>query len=263
MSLTLIFSIIVFILVAVILFKLIHSVVKVISILFFIALLFGAIFGYFAISDARDLSQNFGTEPKLFLLDEGGEITSAVELVSFEGGNFDVWSLDKLNNAQSDFEDKNYDKLIGDNWKLFVIKMEALEEGNEFPFKFGDDGTELTKEQLIRLLKSDEPRKGYFDLLFSDKIPADASAEQKEAMMNQVFNDSTDSDIRGQIFLITFANSMSNDPVFLFREYKNNNIDIYPSSILFDVIRMTPKALLFNLMKKTKSEVETQVEELK
>jgi len=214
-----IYSIIVlvlFIALVIVLLKLVKNAVKIIASIVLVLIIISIIFGVFLYMDVKDLEDGFSGEDKLFLLRHNYEFITGFSGVSFEEMNF--LTEEKL--SDHNLKKAALDDILQDRFKLFIFDSKAFEGIEEIEIK----GQVYSKEESFELLESDDLNFGV------------GKEEAKSA-----------------IFGIMIQKAMSKDPLFIFKEYKNENLIVYPETITFKTIKNIPMSLadkLISMLKK-------------
>lgn len=200
---------------------------KVFKLLFYIGIiifLLIAINTYFLYEDVMDLKENFGiAEKKVILVDEGRVLTGL--LLNEET---DFLAISQLEEFSSYLKDKNYEKILGDSYKLMIFDLDIVSNLEEIEI----DGEIITNDYAISVLKSG------------------SNSREKAALFGTILTDHILS---------------SNNPLFFFSEFKKGNIMVYPETALFKTVKIIPLAFIKDVGKtmfeKTKEKVETFVVE--
>lgn len=126
---TLIIIAVVLIIAAVIAFKILASIIKTLVTVAVLAAILAGLGGFLIVTDARDLSENFASQPSLFLVTEGSEAITGVEINGT--GEPAIVDEQQLLAYSEDLEAGNYRKIRGDYYKLFLIDQSLLEGESE------------------------------------------------------------------------------------------------------------------------------------
>jgi len=200
-----------------IVFKVTKSILKAIFFAAAILTLIIVIFGGLLISDAVKFKENFPTQPSLYLLEEDNILIAGFSTIFKEGAEPDYIAEDQLNSFQISYKKENFKEIIGDNYKVFLIKKEIFASLNEI--RTGDDA--LTIEEWSDLLESDT----------SDDVFKASGV-----------NDETE--FKGLLFALGFMTILDEKGAFIiFEEYQEKNIKIYPETIFFKSIKLVPNSL--------------------
>ncbi len=113
----------VFVLVAVIAFKILHGILRiVITLTALIAIVMGTL-GFIVLMDANDLKANFGSSTNLFLLSGESEIISGLEI---QGEETRIVNQQELEDYSEKLQKGDYASVKGDYYKLVVIDSAVL-----------------------------------------------------------------------------------------------------------------------------------------
>lgn len=119
----LIVAVIVFLLVAVIAYKILKGVVKAVILAGAILSIVLAISAFFIISDANDLRENFQKEPSLFLIVDGNTVLSSFRI---SGGELSVVDAQQQETHSEYLEKKDYGSIKEDNYKLIIMDIASV-----------------------------------------------------------------------------------------------------------------------------------------
>lgn len=204
---------------------------KILKILILLAMICIMVFGTLAYRDAQELRQRFPSEDKLFLLDIDHQIVAG----------YIIGRADEPPQFLEQFEDytkneQNPERLLGTNYKLLLIKKEALNPVNKIDFA----GINLTLEQAFQLFFTETPKKNYTYLL-TQALPSPNS------FLIQTFIDKTfktEADFKDQLFAALFSQAtLQEGPIYLIRAYREGTILIYPETLAFQTIKKLPDDL--------------------
>ena len=155
MSTTLIIGVILFIAIAIVIFKFVKSVTKAIFLVSSLVALIIIIFAAFLIIDIKDFKDNFSTKPNLFVFEKNGRIVAAMGgVLGEQEGTPDKISNQELNSINSNFQNNDMESALGNNYKMFMIKEAVFDSIDSV--KLGEDST-LSKQQVMALLESETP----------------------------------------------------------------------------------------------------------
>lgn len=243
MDLSSIIGFIVVIVIIVVILKVFKSVFKA---LFTISTLFGVVFFIFMIilyQDVSDFQTNFPVSEKIFLLEENDELIAGFSGKFTEESQPDLVKASDLKSYQASYDADDLEAIKGDNYKLFIIKLNAFDDIKSLEF----NKDELSKNFVINLFYSDSPINEYADYYIKERgISASASASVK-SQLRDAFN--SDAEFKGMLFANLFSLGMQKDPLFLFEEYKDDNIIIYEETMLFRTMDKVPLFLMKRFVK--------------
>lgn len=221
-----------------IIFKITKKVVKTI---FFVSSIFTAVIivsSIFLFADVNDFRSNYPTQESAYVLEKDGKLIAGLRVVMQEEPKPDFFTREELNTYQTAYENNNLDTIKGDSYKLFIFKSEAFDTLDTIQVS---DTTEFTKQQMFSLLESETPGDDYIDLVVGE-------TSQKQSIKNQMFASldiTEDTEYKGTLFFILFGSAITQQgPLFIFEQYQEENIIIYPQTILFKAIKYVPMSLL-------------------
>jgi len=180
---------------------------------------------YFIYQDFKDLRENFAVSEKKVILKDDNEILTGLLLDE----DTNLMTNKQLNDYSSYLKDNNYEKILGDSYKLMVIDVEIISDlDSEIDFEFGT----ITSDEALAILRTSgnkEEKASLFSVILADEILS------------------------------------SGNPLFFFSEFKNGNIMIYPETALFKTIKFIPLSLIKDvgekIFDKTKEKAKTFVAE--
>jgi len=180
---------------------------------------------YFVYRDFMDLRENFGLSSKEVLLVDGSEVITGIIL---EGDDFEALSNQQLNEISSQLKNKDYEGILGDNYKLMILDVDIVEDlDNEVEVL----GQAMPQQQIKKTFESGSS---------SEKATLFAALLSEEIIANK-------------------------NPLFFFSQFKDGNIIIYPETALFKTVKLVPIGLFNNaassLFEKTKEKARTFVVE--
>ncbi len=174
-----------------------------------IILLLMAANAYFIYRDFMDLRENFGLSSKEVLLVDGNEVITGIIL---KGDDFETIGSQQLNEISPELKNKNYEGILGDNYKLMILDVGIIEDlGNE-------------AEVLGRIVPQEEIKKVFGSGSSSQKAILFAALLSEEIIANK-------------------------NPLFFFSQFKDGNIIIYPETALFKTVKLVPLDFFNNIAK--------------
>ncbi len=220
-------------------FPLLYKILKFFMILGIVCVM---IFGTLAYLDARELKQRFPVENKLFLLDLDQHLVAGY--VFGKDGQTPQY-IRSFETYQHAYDEQDFGALLGDNYKLLLIKKEAFE--SVYPIDFA--GVNLTLEQAFQLLSTENPKKTYTDLLIQTLSSSNQAMAQ--AFVDKAFK--TEAEFKDQLFAVLFSKAILQEgPIYLIREYREGNLLIYPETLAFKTIKKLPDDLFQLVSEKIK-----------
>ena len=198
--------------------------------------LFGTVFGLDLFNDITDITENFPTARKLFLLNDDG-IRAGFELSVLGTGDVSFIDAKTLTSYQSSI--KNLDAIRGDYYKLIIIDAKAFTVNN-----LSINGNDLSASQVLEVIRSDNPRERAVDFIRSSQSLPD-TPEVRRYIEKQLKDSSieTDADMRASLFAQLFVAEMGKSPLSLTRGMTQSTITIYPETITFKVIKLLPESI--------------------
>jgi len=190
-----------------------------------IILLLMAANAYFIYRDFMDLRENFGLSSKEVLLVDGSEVVTGIIL---KGDDFEALSSQQLNEFSFELKNKNYEEILGGNYKLMILDVDIV---NDLDNQVDVLGQTMPQEEIKKTLKAGSS---------SEKATLFAALLSEEIIANK-------------------------NPLFFFSQFKDGNIIIYPETALFKTVKLVPIDL-FNdvaesLFTKTKEKAKALIAE--
>ena len=243
MDLSSIIGFIVVIIIIVVILKVFKSIFKA---LFTISTLLGIVIFIFMMilyQDVSDFQTNFPISEKLFLLEENNTLLAGFSGTFTEETQPDLVTENELDSYQSSFEENDLEAILGNYYKLFIVKLDVFKDTKSI--EFGDDA--LSVNFVFDLLYSNSPIDKYANYYIqSQGIPASALENVKKQLRNTF---SSDEEFKGALFATLFGEETQANSLFLFEEYKKDNIIIYEETILFRTIKKLPFFLMKRFVK--------------
>ncbi len=234
MDLSSIITIIIFIVVAIIIFKIVKTILKTILIVLILSFLVTAIFGFFTYQDAVELKDNLETKPKLMLLQDNEKIAAGFIITDFEE-EAEFLTINQIVKYQNSFKKQDYKKMLGDNYKMFIIEIKAFDFDDE---ELDFIGKKISKNILYSVLKSNDPI-----ALYKSKTNVDPS----------LYGISDPVEFKSRVFALLFSEAIEKrGQFFIFSEYKKKNIIVYPETTVFKFIKLIPTFFIKNMFEKAK-----------
>jgi hypothetical protein len=224
-----------FIIGAILAFKIIKSVLKALSLVVLVGVILIAAASFFIYKDAADFRQNWQDSDKLVLLEYNGDIEAAIQ-TTFTGDEpllFDDDGLAEINTAYTNGE---LDKVKGDNYKILIIKLEPmLAEIESEGIPMGGSIGSISKEDAGAIITADDALDeiGKFsaehgDVGFSGNL---GNSEAKSAVAALLIRQLAEE--KGSMF-----------GAYLIKGYKSGDIIIYPETALFRLIKFLPDFII-------------------
>jgi hypothetical protein len=237
MAVASIITLILFIIIAVLVFKFIKNVVKSILIILSILVLLVIASGLFISADANDFRANFAAIPSLYLLETDGQIVAGIYGTFSEEGIPSLVGTEQLNSYQTSYQENDLANIKENYYKVFIIKSEAFDSITEVR----TDGETMPKQAIIDLIDSSTP---IDDFMEQRNIPQD----RRSALMSN-FQIANDDEFKSFLFTLLIVESIEEKgPLFIFTEFKQGNVIIYPESAITFFIKEIPFSLLNSLI---------------
>jgi hypothetical protein len=165
---------------------------------------------FFIFQDFKDLRENFSVSEKKVILKNEDKVLTGLLL----NEDTDLMSNEQLTDYSSYLKNKDYEKILGDSYKLMVFDVDII-SNLDAEIEFLDET--ITSDKAVTMLKSE-----------------------------------TNPEIKAELFSILLADEIlsSRNPLFFFSEFKNGNIMIYPETALFKTIKFIPVSLIKDIGKK-------------
>lgn len=215
---------------------------KILSGLYTVIVIISIIMAVMMIQDVNELNNKYPVEDKLFLLDINGNIEAGFIIGDIRGGRTeDIMFIESIPKINSYYNEQDYENIIEDYFKIIFVKDEILDINS---IEFGE--LILSKKEAFNLLKAKSPKNIYANMILEEKglssqaMPLIKTALNKEFISEYNFKDK----LFGKIFAKV---SEERGPEFIIQEYKNENIEIYPKTIIFKAISFIPESLLNNI----------------
>jgi hypothetical protein len=203
MDYTIVIALLVAAAVIILLIKFIQGIFKAMLLGVVIIILISAVFGYFFISDSKNLIDGLRVKDTLFLLKDGnvtitGFTISKMNISTVK--SLDSGHLEQLSNY---YQKKDMKKMLGNYSMLFIIDKKAFPKTD----KFDPDSViayitgEKKELELVSLIKSDIP------------------------------------DPKAMAFSLLVVYSFKEDSSYLIKEYKAGNVIIYPETFVLKVFK--------------------------
>lgn len=234
MDLSSIITIIVFIVIAIIIFKIVKTIIKTILIVLILGFLLTAIFGFFTYQDSVELKNNLENELNLVLLQDNEKIVTGFVTTDFEE-KAEFMTISQIAEYQNSFKKQDYKKMLGDNYKMFIVDLKAFDFDDEKVYFIGKG---ISKTLLYSVLKSNDP----------------ISLYKSETGIDPIINGISDPiEFKAQVFALLFNEAIEKGgQFFIFNEYKKENIIVYPETTVFKFIKIIPTSFIKNIFEEAK-----------
>jgi hypothetical protein len=199
--------------------------------------------GALAVFDANDFKEKFSTQPSLVLLEEEGNLVAGYSSIMGENNTPSFVSSEQLASYQTKYEQGNLKDVLGQNYKIFIVKKQALDSID----KISAEGPQLTRQDIDNLLASETP----IDDFITAQV-GNATESQKDLAKQQMLSEISikdDIEFKGTLFQALFGSAIDKEgPLFIFEQYKQGNITIYPETMMFKVLKRMPLFLMGKLV---------------
>ncbi|MBU4283840.1 MAG: hypothetical protein KJ968_01925 [Nanoarchaeota archaeon] len=234
MDTSLIITIIIFVVVSIVILKIVTKLIKAVLMILIIAFLITSIFGFFTYQDAVELKDNLETKPKLMLLQDNEKIVAGFVTTDFEEEP-EFLTISQITEYQNSFKKQDYKKMLGNNYKMFIIKIKAFDFDDE---ELDFIGKKVSKNLLYSVLKSNDP----------------ISLYKGETGIDPALNGISDPvEFKAVVFAVLFSEAIEKKgTLFIFNEYKKKNIIVYPETAVFKFIKLIPTSFVKNMFEKAK-----------
>ena len=220
MALNIIIAIVIILAIFFILYKITKKVWKTLLFGFIIIIVLILIFGFIVYKDFKDINDNIGKRDNLFVLKEDSEFLTAFVL-NFDKldekdyhNNVIIIDKAKLSQYNENFNNEDNKKTINDGYyKAFFFDINIIENSDLNEFRISEQ-LSLIKNEVLQILKSDEAALSLF---------------------NQRLNIGTER-IKPTVFSLAFINILSNKPEDVIKGLKNDDIEVYKETIVFELI---------------------------
>ena len=224
----LIFSVLIFGVVG----KAVKWIFKIIGLMFLIGFVLSLVLGFFVYKDLSELKQNWPDSNKLVLL--ANDKVYAGMITTFSGDEEPVL-IENVEDYQIAYQNKDYQTILGSNYKLFIFKLSMFEKDEEIDF--GDK--KISQDMVINAIENDN-----------------ASKFIGESEQTEIKNGA---EINGMLFGLLLQSELTKDPLFIFKQYSKGNVVIYPETITFKLIKAVPFSLIEGIAKQVISKTEERL----
>lgn len=207
-----------------------ESILKVLFGIVIFGLLGSIALAFIVISDISEFQERFIAEDKLFILDINGNIRGAFTVSPFVGQKdapFHPIDQNSLYDMTELYIGQDYDQILGDRYKLFIFHEKAFDSVEDVNF----NKRSLRRKETIKLLKS-------ADIL--NDFESGAGFPYKE--LTEAIDEGS---LRYYLFArLVFTPLEERGPMYLIEEIKKGNIEMYPNSITFRLLKKIPLSFI-------------------
>jgi|GEM_PF-4905884 len=245
MNLLLIVGIIIIILlVLALIFNFIKLALKTVGLIILIVLAIFVVFGVLTYFDATDFQETFGTSNNLYLLRDNEIVLAGFVMNNSQPEKVVFLEATILDDYQQKLQENDYETVLGENYKLFIVEMSLFENSSIESFEVED--ITISKEYALALLRSNTPLDSLAERVAAEKKTA------KQAVLQQLNQNNITSDtiLKDQIFAIFMANEFSEQKSIknLIMNVKNSKMYVYPKKFLLGMIRLIPDKWIDNIV---------------
>lgn len=206
-----------------------------------IIFLLSAVFGAIAFLDAKDFADKSKGPGQVFILSENGRMLAGAKDLFMQNESTNKTLSDKESSIYSSaYAEKDYQKMLSGNYKLFIFDMKAFDSLSDDDLK---EFQGITKDSLFRILRSENAVDEYADdVIKRSGVPK----EQEELVRKQIISESQgEAETRSKLFIILFISSVkSKGTASIIGQYRQGNIGIYPKTMLFRALKVMPQSVL-------------------
>lgn len=277
MSISLIISILIIIVIFGLALKLFHKVLHAILLTVAFVVVVTLATGFFLYQDINDLRTNFASSDNLFLLNTNGSLETGI-IASFDELDSDTeqgitfLTENTLASYQRSFAEEDYKELRGEEiYKVIIFDIAYFNRTLPANITLTQDIT-LTKQQSMQLLTADNAYQSFIDIMFRSVYSGTSEFEGmarpvvedaiREQFSNQ-FDITNNREFRSFMFLTFISQTLVNQKgtssiLTLTRQYKKDNIMIYPQTFFFKIVSIVPLDIIDSLFEKAIDSVKEQ-----
>ena len=224
-----------FVIGAILAFKIIKSVLKALSLVVIVGVILIASVSFFVYKDAADFRQNWQDSDKLVLLEYNGDIEAAIQ-TTFTGDEpllFDDDGLAEINTAYINGE---LDKVKGDNYKIIIIKLEPmLSEIKSENIVMENSKASISKAEAEDIINADNAQ---------DEINKLSAGYGNMGIKEDLDNSKVKSIVSALLIKQLAEEKGSKFGVYIIESYKSGDITIYPETAMFRLIKFMPNFII-------------------
>ncbi len=233
----LISSILIIIILGVIFFLLTKKILKAIGFTIILVLLFSFASGILIYKDVLDIQQNFETGQKLFLLNHNNTYITGLKIVDMEELNLDaILNQQEINNMVG----KSNSEILGNNYKLFIFNSKTFQDIQSISFW----EMEFTKQEIFSLLESPTPINNIITKIIEKENYPETMRQSLTQEFKSALEISDNSQMKGILFMLLLEEKTNQNEKMIFNELRDNNLTIYPETIIFKIIKVVPDPIL-------------------
>ena len=213
--------------ICVLIFKTISKILGYITLIFTIILIILSGITYFAYLDFLDFQENL-ENPNLLVISDQEKILLSISL--------EKTGINRLNEEKlKQLENKEYDFLLKDYYKIIFIDLLTLEE--QVPDEIEYEGKTIKKQILFDAIryKNQSQNNLFNNLIILNKENSTEIIESKIDLGDKQ---------RIKLLMLAIKSINTPDITKLFKQYKKGDIKIYEETILFKLAKFIPSRLL-------------------
>jgi hypothetical protein len=177
------------------------------------------------------------------LLEKDDQIAAGIHGIFSEEVSPSLVGAEQLISYQNNYQENNFGDIKGDYYKLFIIKTDAFNSITEIK----TDGDTISKQTIFNLIGSSAP---IDDFMAQKDIPQ----EQRSIFLKNL-NVKNDAEFKALFFTLLLGKSIQEQgPLFIFTEFKQGNIIIYPETTIILLIKELPLSLVNSMIFKISGE---------
>tara|TARA_Y100000294_G_scaffold167819_1_gene177379 strand:- start:42 stop:776 length:735 start_codon:yes stop_codon:yes gene_type:complete len=224
-------------------FKVVKQVLKLTFLITILTIVVLGLFSYLVYQDMGDLKENFSFNDNLLILQNENQLLTGVKL-NFEKISdfeeleaFNSLSQDQINEYNPYYTNEEYDKILGDHYKILFIDYNTFQDIQEIEVL----NKAYSNEFVLQVLESQNP----MELLTPKSLNIKSSENIKPILFTMLLTEKIK--LQKSTFLIT--------------EMKNKNIRVYPETITFKIIKYIPVDFMQDQLAKISEKVKQEEEQ--
>jgi len=218
-------------------FKVVKNVFKAAIYVFVLLAILLFILGVSVYTDAASFRKNIQEKPLSFVLVDDDQVLAGMKIVDMENNEVLLFSQETLSGFESAYENKNFDKILDNSYKVFFFNLSVLKDLNN-SLEYEDYN--ISSAAGISILESSEPlnfaagyfaeKKGFTD----EKIK-----EQFRKELEQEFN--SDQEFKDAVFSLFVAELFPSQTLYIVKNIKKGEIVVYPETAMFKALNYVPE----------------------
>lgn len=218
------------VLVAIVLLKLLKGMLKIVMVALVIAGISLVVFALLFARDFNDVRQNLGNSSLLILLQNDGKIVAGFTSNSLSASNVTFLNSSQVSDIRTMVFAGNMKGVLGNHYRIIQATPLIFEP---LPETITSGNKAYKKSFLIGALESEEPKEYYVNEMFSDMTP------QNKDVIKNTLGDPVE--LKSQLFALMFQKIYEQKGmVYIFVEYKQEHISVYPETISFKTLKKLP-----------------------